>query len=728
MTMPKKRTEKRIITLESSFENILVCNAKNQRPYIETFYYEAENITQEKLGTLFGILEISDDSEDSSYIVNYLISVIRKEYFSKPKRGAVESLEAALHKANLALSKLAEHGSLAWLGKLNAIIAVIEKNNLHLSQAGHNSALLLRNKVLTDISEGLAGEETEIHPLKTFVNVTSGRLENKDRLIITSEVLFDIFSFEEIKKSALRFSNEEFLQFIRTALSNEVPRAAVLLINMQEKEEIIESQPVPEVSHVNVFSQTAFSRQAPLPKSEPVETEEILEVSKQQNGHLYIKQSEITSESPDASFTFFSNFQKKIKTFRPNLKAKISSTANPFSQSVFINILKSIFNFSHKIFSFILHGLNISFLFIWKLLQIGYYKIKAAYEKRQREKISTETIKQIQEELQTKNNIFKKLIPNFSLLTNLASRFTLKQKISAFVAIILIFVIPYFIVKFEKNYTAKKEMARIQSIVPPPPPPLINDKNVQRLENLGNILEKQNVFRIINLNEKFFAITEKSILDLETKDEFTVPQDLEKIDLAVPMEDLQIILIMNKTNNKIFAFSPVNKKFQTNSLILPENSKIVSSDTYLTYLYLVDKDANQIYRYPRAEGGFGEKVNWKKDESSIQDSISMAINENVFLTDGKNVQKFFRGQKIDFTIENTPTPILPEKIWTKRDNENLYLLDTTNSRIVKLDKDGKIIVEYYHPEIAMAVDFSVSEEKNEIIFSTPNTVKSFSLN
>ena len=271
--MAKRKNEKKIITLESFFENILVCNDKDLRPYIETFYHEAENVTQERLGTLFGILEVSDDSEDSSYIVNYLISVIRKEYFSKPKRGAIESLEASLHRANLALSKLAEHGSVAWLGKLNAIVAVIEKNNLHLSQAGRNSALLLRNKTLTDISEGLADDESEPHPLKTFENVTSGRLEDDDKLILTSEALFDIFSFEEIKKSALRFSTEEFTQFIRTALSNEVPKAAVLLVNMKEKEEIVEVSPVQEIAKINVFSQTAFSKQTGAKQVE-VEIEE----------------------------------------------------------------------------------------------------------------------------------------------------------------------------------------------------------------------------------------------------------------------------------------------------------------------------------------------------------------------------------------------------------------------------------------------------------------------
>ena len=81
---------------------------------------------------------------------------------------------------------------------------------------------------------------------------------------------------------------------------------------------------------------------------------------------------------------------------------------------------------------------------------------------------------------------------------------------------------------------------------------------------------------------------------------------------------------------------------------------------------------------------------------------------------------------IDFN--NYDKYIFPEKLWTKRDNENLYLLDATNSRIVKLDKDGKIIAEYYHSEITNALDFAVSESKNQIVFTTQNSAQAFNLN
>jgi len=191
--MSKKRPDKKIILLEPSFKDILVCRDKSSRPYIEVFVQEPENVSQQGLGILFGILEISDSSEDSSYVVNYLISIIKKEYFFSTKRGPIESFEAALHKANLALAQLAEHGQVSWIGKLNAVAAVIEKNNIHLAATGTASAFLVRSKSLTNVSEGQESGE-DVNPLKTFQEVVSGRLDDKDKIILTTDSLFNIFS------------------------------------------------------------------------------------------------------------------------------------------------------------------------------------------------------------------------------------------------------------------------------------------------------------------------------------------------------------------------------------------------------------------------------------------------------------------------------------------------------------------------------------------------------
>ena len=321
----------------------------------------------------------------------------------------------------------------------------------------------------------------------------------------------------------------------------------------------------------------------------------------------------------------------------------------------------------------------------------------------------------------------KLFLPDFSTIKELFAKMTNRQKLYALGAIFLIFVVPFFIVKIQKNMAAKKLASQIVENAPIVIP-LENEPNLTRLENLNSAVNfSEAIVQTLNLNGKIFSVSASKIFDLENQQEFPIPETFGEIQVATGMDDLNLIFLLNP-QGKALAFSPVSKKFQDNILNLPANNKITLAGTYLTYLYLVDTNNNQIYRYPRAEGGFGEKINWKKDDTDISQSSDIAINENIYLAEPKNVLKFFRGQKQDFAIEEPPTKIMPFKVATKIDGQYIWLLDKTNSRIVKLDLTGKIISQYYHPEIANATDFSVNEETNTVYFSTGNSVQSFLAN
>ncbi|HDH07478.1 MAG TPA: hypothetical protein ENG89_00465, partial [Candidatus Moranbacteria bacterium] len=279
--------------MKKSISTILVANDKDLRPYIELFEYTGENIVQQQLGTLLGTFEIRDDSEDSAYIVNFLTSVAKKEYFINTKRPAAESFEAALHKVNLALSELANHGNVSWLGKLDAAICVLERNYFHFSVAGNAKVLLLRNNIITDISEDLASDESEPHPIKTFTNISSGKLEKDDKLIITGEDLFHVFSLTEIKKGASRFDNEKFVQFIKTALINELEIAGTIIINVFKEKldtEQVDEKPKKEKKGIlNAFSEKAFENPKTPEIIQGEDKKKKIEYIDQKTGHIYVK-------------------------------------------------------------------------------------------------------------------------------------------------------------------------------------------------------------------------------------------------------------------------------------------------------------------------------------------------------------------------------------------------------------------------------------------------------
>jgi len=738
-TMAKKKAENKITEIEPAFDSVLICNDRKLRPFIEILIQEPENISNQNLGTLIGVFEVTDNSEDSSYIVNYLVSIIKKEYFSKSKRGPIESLESALHKANLALSKLAEHGSISWLGKLNALVAVSERNNLHLSQTGTASAFLLRSKILTDVSEGLAPSESELHPLKTFISVSSGRLEKNDKLIITTDSIFNIFSLEEIKKSSLRFSSQDFVRFLKTALGSELEKAAVLICDLHDRKETSKDKVKRSRKEVNVFSKDAFNKHSDTNKKaeEKIDQEIKMEIQEEKTdfvdektGHIYIKedayalpqnQTEIIRSAFDGSALYIksllSYFNKLI------FRAKIIRFPKKIEENIVVVP-------TEKNDPAIKNAIN-------KKFQSGSAVLAASGKK-----MASEATKITQKILSDKNKdlflsilrkIFSilasavsKMMPNFGKLKQIISRMNYQQKLYALLIIILIITVPFFAIKIKTDGDAKKALLLAEQNKPLPIP-LEQDKNVVRIENTDLAYSGNNILETINLNGKLFAITGTEIIDLDKNKPSAIPQDFGAPAQITGMNDLNLIFLLN-TDKKIISFSPTSDTFQPNNIVIPAEANISSIGTYLTYIYLIDSKNNQIYRYPRAEGGFGDKTNWLKDTTDISGTRDLAMNNSIFLTDGSGITKLFKGKKQDFSIEEVVTPINIDKITLGEQSGNVYILDAQNARIISLDAENKIIAQYYNPEISSATGFAVSEHAEKIYFSNENNVNSITIN
>jgi hypothetical protein len=748
--MSKKKPDKKIPFLETTFQDILVCKKNDGKPYLEIFIQEPENIAQENLGTIAGILEITDESEESSYIVNYLISVIKKEYYSKTKRGAIESFEAALHRANLALAKLAEHENIGWIGKINALILMVEKNNIHLSQVGSAHVLLLRGKSLTDISEGEPPAEFP-NPLKTFVDVVSGKLEKNDKLIITTEHIFDIFSFEEIKRSALKFSPSEFVQFLKTALGNELTRAAVLFIEIKEKE-IAETELMPEKKAIfNAWSQKAFSKKSP--KIHPTEkkledfispeerqmiiSEQDMEMGEsgkefvdKKTGHIYIKEDNFLKKDEshwiEVKFFFEENFSRFL-----SISSRLFLAINERVRKIFIRRKEELAipvnlaeKFSQKLIFLkkfawnTLNFLKIFFRFIFEKIKKLISRIRLYFSQRKKQAKIAQTA------YEKPTSPILQLLPRWSRIKTTFSSLDYSQKIYAILGVALLFIAPYFISKF--NHKTVSDPVPIRE-APKISLPLENDKNVIRVENLNTSDLGKKISLPVNLNDKIFAIAADAVINLENKTAYPFPPDFQNLKTAFGMDDLNLIFLLN-TQNKIISWSPITGKFQNNEFSLPDGADIALAKTYLTYLYLLDAKNKQIYRYPRAGNGFGEKTDWIKESFDFSDIRDMALSDNIYLAQKSAVTKLFRGKKQDFNLENTATPVLIDKIFTRPESQNIYLLDKTDARVIKLGLNGNIISQYYNPGISSATDFTVDEKNALVYFSSGNNLSNFSLN
>ncbi len=335
---PKQTPVSQHSSITPVLTEILVAENKHLELFVKSFHYESENITTKHLGRIFGFFEITNTDEDNAYIVNFLASVVKKEYFQNTKRSAAESFEAALHKVNLALTELVKQGNAAWLGSLEATIAVLEDDTLHFSVTGDAAIFLYRNTEGHCISDGLADKDAALHPLKTFLEISSGKLLPKDLLLFTSPELFELLNEETLAKNADRMTPEAFTRYIRTALVNELSLGASLVMEIQEtRAASVPKKATAEKLHheaekrlSNIFSGASFNQSpklaaptAPLIEETELEEEDIeagpLEYTDEKTGHIYVQgDTPLESLSEPSRMSLF--WQDNITPFIKNIK------------------------------------------------------------------------------------------------------------------------------------------------------------------------------------------------------------------------------------------------------------------------------------------------------------------------------------------------------------------------------------------------------------------------
>ena len=855
--------------LEKTISPILVVNNSSLKPYVELFEYAPENIYQQPLGSLVGFFEVKEFSDESAYVVNFLTSVLKKEYYINPKRPVTESLDSALHKVNMALSELAKHGNVEWLGKINAAICVLEKNNAHFSVSGDAKIFLYRNQGLSEISEDLASDSLEPHPLKTFVNVSSGRLEKNDRMLITSADIFHILPTSEIKKNFQRFEGDKFVQFLKTALSNQIEMIVSIVVEMTEVIPVVTTKALPRKKSpqaANAFSEQTFANTSPANNlaqenelamaMEAEENEQ--EYTDEKTGHIYIQGETIASqEAAHAQMNLywdmvkekisqgsyltkneirkrFSLYKKQLakkkalrkieKEQREQLRAEenkrleeervlqevqreqqlaqeaqlqqvrlkeeserqqlyleqealLAKTAN--SKKKLETKIKIKDNYTETLSS----SSQLSFkekLQLAKLEQQGNAVIDLKNKTTQEAEIFEEEIitepeiifespeKQSEamklrtlalENISKILPLSKKIIayakiglnklssaitkneagvakpnqltsiitPHFSKIGKLFSHFSGKQKLFILFALALIFIAPLFIVRF-LNRPKAPTIVELQDAPMTQIGALANEKGIDFNTQIQTILSNSNIVTTLIANNNPTVVTKNSVIVLQNNQpkEFPIPADSGVVAAATYMKDLSLILIFTDSN-RILSFSPISEKFSNNNINLSNLSSANPIGTYLTYMYVLDQKTNQIYRFPRADGGFGESTNWLKDSTPLADVSEITIDDNIYAVANNKVLKFFKGKAVDFTLESSTTPVNFDKIYTTPDLQNFYALDTQNSRLVSYSKDGNILTQYHNEAFKDAISLSVDEQNKLAYIATSQGLISLEL-
>jgi len=208
----------------------------------DTFCYEPKNIYERKLGNLYLAGELKNVLPQNLRFLDNLAEIIKREYYSQFRLNAEGALKETLKRANEYLEKIAKSGDVSWLGNLSFAILGLnsyKKNwwELNFTQIGNFKILLLRGNQITDIGKNLEIQGLEPYPLKIFINIVSGKLFPKDKIIILSSQIYEFFSAHNLlKEIAKTFDlNEKKLREILKIEEKELSKISGFLLLIIEE-------------------------------------------------------------------------------------------------------------------------------------------------------------------------------------------------------------------------------------------------------------------------------------------------------------------------------------------------------------------------------------------------------------------------------------------------------------------------------------------------------------
>jgi len=700
--------------------------------FLNTQMRTATDLSKSSMGQIYWLIEILTPWFPTAQIGQTIINSFSQNYYNGGSTSDLVNFEEALKKVNENLAQITQNGETDWIGNLNGVLGVIIGNKLHLAQTGKCEAYIFRDGKVNQLTYGLATNGAEIHPLKTFSNVTSGELKSHDQILVANPEIYKHFSIEGLRQIVtLNHPNEAVMQIAKILKKKKTSSVNVLIMNLLDREEMAKiATSAPSTVYLDRPLESFWAG------SKRVWQQLVYPILK-----FFAKEShKAGKKSVNFTKNYLKTLQEKRKSQEPIKKKDLFDKefieANPSDDLLKDEEIK----YSPE-------------------LEVHYYN----EQKKQKENKSLKVFEFVKKYaakiwsfiLQTATN--KKTRPYFYIV----------------LAIILLVAIGL-IVNGKRNSSNKNmNLAQAQSILADAEKAENDGKNAA----LSNNAEKakqlfveaidkaksiQN-FPIVSSDAK--NVISGSYLELDKLTQTTRFSSLDPLfSINAPIKDVivssgQTYLISQNAIFKsllsggkptqvasipknggdfsfailmgqdIFLYTSSQKiyDFQINNESIdlaqgPSSWETANAgDSFSGSIYLLDGIIGQIYKHSSSSSGFGQGQDYvASSATNIKDSVSIAIDGMVYVlrSNGEAV-KFQKGRLQDFSLKDVPTPNSkigkPLKIYTDADTPSIYVLDGGQKRILEFDKDGHFTHQYALPDNFNSIgNFFVSYKSKKI--------------
>ncbi len=135
-------------------------------------------------------------------------------------------------------------------------------------------------------------------------------------------------------------------------------------------------------------------------------------------------------------------------------------------------------------------------------------------------------------------------------------------------------------------------------------------------------------------------------------------------------------------------------------------------------VYLLDSANQKIWKYlPTSEGYSDKREYLSKDvKADFSNSLRVQIESSIYvLKKGGEILRFTKGNKDNFSLGGLDKGVKdPKSFFVSSDTDNLYLLDSGNSRLLTLTKTGQFKSQYQGDKFSQATDLVVDETGKKV--------------
>lgn len=704
------------------------------------YEHQPKDPEERKHGLIFAVIEIVGPLSSAEEIAELIIDTLHNEFYKDIDRDSLESFEASLSKINEELANITEQGKINWLGKLNAILAVLADDTLHLTQSGNVEAILYRNDKSNTISQELAGDA--INPLRTFINIASGDLLDGDRIGIFSPGVFYHLSREETQKYVTGFHPSISSNHLAKLLeeNNSARRCSAIIIEMITPEALA-NDTIGEDKEEEVWISDSRGNLEAITKSASPIALKMAKSSMGILGKIFVFVAEVI-----APF-LVSQFEKA--------KALVLKTKAP-KENIFIETREALSNSRREALDF--------------------------EESRFGEAQDNSVLQTEQEQSRTPIIVssFKKIATSAKASTKKSLPKNTKMIVISIFAIILLLLSGISVQKKraeQSRAASEKLLSEAQDKFNSAENSIIlneNDKAIESLKEARDLAEKTKktkYFRddaenlLARINEKLdtasgiIKISSEPIADLSKEtakntaslaligsDLYTIDAsngNIFKIDidsgeasiaLAKPDFEGKIIsstaidettlLAIITDAPKVYTFDTKSKDFSEAKVSGDGWEKGIDIASFSSNLYITSNYDKTVYKHLKNVGGYGKKVSYIKDLSSIDltDIVSMAIDGSVYILkkDGE-ILKFISGTKKDFSIKGLPEKITdPKKIFANANVKGLFVVD--GKRIIRVNEKDEFVNQYTSDKLNNIDGIYADGEKNALYILSGNKI------